>query len=136
MTWTNIRTDPPRHGAVVIATDGKQVIAGQAKRFDKYPQLDQIVGANLQTGHACALYFDELTEWQLPPATWGAEEEEAHWEHIIDQKPEFDAVGRFIGISETPKVRCSRCLETNKNYEPPFCPHCGAPLTEEVADDA
>lgn len=45
----------------------------------------------------------------------------AHWEdwvyNTIDGKGEVKAI-------------CSRCREPNKQYKPPFCPHCGAKMDE------
>ena len=132
-SWRDIKTDPPELRKPIVATDGKDVFFGKLT----YGGFE---GIDVQDGNFIAIIGEmanlPLTGWMPPPRTWElGEKGEAHWEHIIEQKPEFDAAGRFLGISETPKVRCSHCKQTNKNYESPFCPHCGAPMTEEVAED-
>ena len=49
----------------------------------------------------------------------------AHWESILESEY---VDGEYL----VPKKRCSHCKETNKNYAPPYCPHCGAVMDEEV----
>lgn len=34
------------------------------------------------------------------------------------------------GVAEMKSV-CSECGKTNKRYEPPYCPHCGAKMDNE-----
>lgn len=34
------------------------------------------------------------------------------------------------GVAEMKSV-CSECGKTNKRYEPPYCPHCGAKMDKE-----
>lgn len=33
------------------------------------------------------------------------------------------------------KAFCSHCNQSNKQYTPPYCPHCGAKMDEEDNDD-
>ena len=55
----------------------------------------------------------------------------AHWEDCAGS--ELDFFGDPVIV---PKKRCSHCKETNKNYTPPYCPHCGAVMDEEVPHGA
>lgn len=54
----------------------------------------------------------------------------AHW---IDEKPAWEMVDGWP--KQIPqKKRCSRCEKTNKNYAPPYCPHCGAKMDEDTEE--
>lgn len=33
------------------------------------------------------------------------------------------------------KAFCSHCHKSNKQYTPPYCPHCGAKMEEEDTDE-
>ncbi len=37
------------------------------------------------------------------------------------------------GVAEMKSV-CSECGKTNKRYEPPYCPHCGAKMDKEMTE--
>ena len=39
------------------------------------------------------------------------------------------------GIYHVKKAFCSNCGKPNKQYRPPFCPHCGAKMDEEEYND-
>ena len=47
----------------------------------------------------------------------------AHWE----MKP----VDTTPGTYHLKKAFCSNCGKPNKQYRPPYCPHCGAKMDEE-----
>ena len=51
----------------------------------------------------------------------------AHWE----MKPEDTTPG----IYHVKKAFCTNCGKPNKQYRPPFCPHCGAKMDEEEPHD-
>lgn len=50
----------------------------------------------------------------------------AHWE----MKP----VDTTPGTYHLKKAFCSNCGKPNKQYRPPYCPHCGAKMDEEAND--
>lgn len=61
--------------------------------------------------------------------------------HFIDTMPSADVeevrhgkwecrIVEKNGVAEMKSV-CSECGKTNKRYEPPYCPHCGAKMDKE-----
>jgi uncharacterized paraquat-inducible protein A len=50
------------------------------------------------------------------------------FEHIIESAPAADVapVVHARWIDRDDKTWCSRCDASNKQYKPPYCPHCGA----------
>jgi len=39
--------------------------------------------------------------------------------------------GRWIYDADAEKTYCSECSAYNKQYKPPYCPHCGAKMDLE-----
>ena len=60
--------------------------------------------------------------------------------HVIDDAPTVDAVpvvqgrwemrptGMATDTGPEYKAYCTVCNKPNKQYQPPFCPHCGAKM--------
>ena len=63
----------------------------------------------------------------LAPAMDAERVRHGHWEECMEG--ELDFFGSPVLV---PKKRCSLCRKTNKNYAPPYCPHCGAKMDEEA----
>ena len=57
------------------------------------------------------------------PVVDAKEVQHGKWEHSIVEEN---------GVAEMKSV-CSECGKTNKRYEPPYCPHCGARMDSIVA---
>jgi uncharacterized paraquat-inducible protein A len=56
----------------------------------------------------------------------------------IDAQPTVDAVPPVVHgqwEEHDGKTWCSECNQSNKAYKPPYCPHCGAKMDGEPADD-
>lgn len=47
---------------------------------------------------------------------------------FVDCLQEYAPVIHARWIDHDGKTRCSKCGASNKQYKPPFCPHCGAKM--------
>jgi hypothetical protein len=56
---------------------------------------------------------------------------------IIRELPAADVapVVHARWIDRDGKTWCSRCDASNKQYKPPYCPHCGAKMDSERKED-
>ena len=86
-------------------------IYSEAKNFTAVSAIDNVIGE----------IDDEVPAADVAPVVHG------HWE----MKP----VDTTPGTYHLKKAFCSNCGKPNKQYRPPYCPHCGAKMDEEANDD-
>lgn len=86
---------------------GRNYVYGSDR--DKYDAWDEIIDAleNIPSADVAPVVHGR---WEMRP-TWMA----------TDTGPEY-------------KAYCTICNEPNKQYRPPFCPHCGAKMDGERKD--
>lgn len=54
---------------------------------------------------------------------------------VVHGRWEMKSEDTTPGIYHVKKAFCTQCGKTNKQYRPPYCPHCGAKMDEEVTHD-
>lgn len=50
---------------------------------------------------------------------------------VVHARWEMKSEDTTPGIYHVKKAFCTRCGKSNKQYKPPYCPHCGAKMDEE-----
>ena len=51
---------------------------------------------------------------------------------VVHARWEMKSEDTTPGIYHVKKAFCTRCGKSNKQYRPPYCPHCGAKMDGEV----
>ena len=61
---------------------------------------------------------------------WVAQQAEnlKDWKPVVHGRWEMRPTGRMTDTGPEYKAYCTVCNEPNKQYQPPFCPHCGAKM--------
>lgn len=50
------------------------------------------------------------------------------WKPVVHERWEMRPTGMATDTGPEYKAYCTICNEPNKQYRPPFCPHCGAKM--------
>ena len=54
---------------------------------------------------------------------------------VVHARWEMKSEDTTPGIYHVKKAFCTRCGKSNKQYRPPYCPHCGAKMDEVSSDE-
>lgn len=52
---------------------------------------------------------------------------------VVHGRWEMRPTGMYTDTGPEYKAYCTVCNEPNKQYQPPYCPHCGAKMDNEVS---
>ena len=89
----------------------------------------------IERGEVLRLMSEQIEEHGTPelndnPVVYGSLLGLKYASSIVRVHPAADVVEvrHAIWIDEYGKTWCSRCDASNKQYKPPYCPHCGAKM--------
>lgn len=97
-------------------------MAEYIKRENVLAEIDEFVKQNIAHGFPVDVFDIEMMKKMVEklPAADVAPVVHARWE----MKPEDTTPG----IYHVKKAFCTNCGKSNKQYRPPYCPHCGAKM--------
>lgn len=99
------------------------------KRENVLAKIDEFAKQNIAHGFPVDVFDIEMMKKMVEklPAADVAPVVHASWE----MKPEDTTPG----IYHVKKAFCTNCGKPNKQYRPPYCPHCGAKMDEVSSDE-
>lgn len=83
------------------------------------------IQAKIDDDYGYGLMDDVLRELDAQPA--------ADVEPVRHGRWEMRPTGMETDTGPEYKAYCTVCNEPNKQYQPPYCPHCGAKMDKEVS---
>lgn len=126
--WTSAKGRPPEDG-VDAASRTAEKEKMMAEYIERQAVIDLLKGAGEESG-------SQVVDIELMIEAVQDDISAADAAPIIHAKWEMRRVyvNGCEGSGEE-KAFCSHCNKSNKQYTPPYCPHCGAKMEEEDEND-